>query len=351
MDGGRRLWSSDHPRSRGVYGWGVTHRIARSGSSPLARGLRVGAVALALVAGIIPARAGFTQCPDLLLRRHGDHPRSRGVYPPRPDGPAATRGSSPLARGLQLDPVVGDPAARIIPARAGFTRRGPARGGGRADHPRSRGVYRISHRADDHLAGSSPLARGLPPPSTTSTSSARIIPARAGFTPPRDSRGEVGGDHPRSRGVYKGSRRRRASSAGSSPLARGLRNGLAERVILEGIIPARAGFTGGDLRGLPLPPDHPRSRGVYTARSSTRPGPPGSSPLARGLPDSRGCRHPHLGIIPARAGFTGMTRSPRPMTVGIIPARAGFTECVHLHGDASSDHPRSRGVYTERAPA
>ena len=50
----------DHPRSRGVYSFVVSVVPTRSGSSPLARGLRTKAHSAALEARIIPARAGFT---------------------------------------------------------------------------------------------------------------------------------------------------------------------------------------------------------------------------------------------------------------------------------------------------
>ena len=50
----------DHPRSRGVY-WLVTQWAIQSwGSSPLARGLLLGAPLCGARPGIIPARAGFT---------------------------------------------------------------------------------------------------------------------------------------------------------------------------------------------------------------------------------------------------------------------------------------------------
>ena len=99
------------------------------------------------------------------------------------------------------------------------------------------------------------------------------------------------------------------ASEGSSPLARGLRAGLVGQVRPVGIIPARAGFTGWARGHLTLAWDHPRSRGVYV---QGRHSPPGG-----------------LGIIPARAGFTSRVRSGR---------------------GGAPDHPRSRGVYpTPRA--
>ena len=51
-----------------------------------------------------------------------DHPRSRGVYLAIKKKVDATKGSSPLARGLRLRAAGFSPKVRIIPARAGFTR-------------------------------------------------------------------------------------------------------------------------------------------------------------------------------------------------------------------------------------
>ena len=51
------------------------------------------------------------------------------------------------------------------------------------------------------------------------------------------------GDHPRSRGVYLLDREGLSVTAGSSPLARGLREDGADARGVHRIIPARAGFT------------------------------------------------------------------------------------------------------------
>ena len=131
-------------------------------------------------------------------------------------------------------------------------------------------------------------------------------------------------DHPRSRGVYPGTPGRYGPMCGSSPLARGLRRDRRGRGQHLGIIPARAGFTHGVrvIRG--EKEDHPRSRGVYpTARRGSQM-PYGSSPLARGLHGFAKAKAAEAGIIPARAGFTG---------------RRVCGAC------RLSDHPRSRGVY------
>ena len=72
----------------------------------------------------------------------GDHPRSRGVYHGSISHLIKYGGSSPLARGLQRLTEFNNSKSRIIPARAGFTATFPAATGEPGDHPRSRGVYR-----------------------------------------------------------------------------------------------------------------------------------------------------------------------------------------------------------------
>ena len=258
-------------------------------------------------------------------------------------------GSSPLARGLPDHSCPGQRGVGIIPARAGFTHHGGGPSAGRRDHPRSRGVYATS-------------AKDVASPTG-------IIPARAGFTTEPLPRWWGFWDHPRSRGVYAGWFTSVAQGAGSSPLARGLRNDAAEP-------------TGED-------PDHPRSRGVYGHLGWELIPLPGSSPLARGLrvrhlgrpvrrriiparagftarPPPRGTRS--RWIIPARAGFTRRTDPPAPRpagssplarglldyspdhddAVGIIPARAGFTGDPVALRRHHKDHPRSRGVYRRK---
>ena len=152
------------------------------GSSPLARGLPLDPLLGFGVGRIIPARAGFTSTPTAWSSTGWDHPRSRGVYPRAPPSPAAPSGSSPLARGLRRPRTARGGTRRIIPARAGFTDRVAAHRRRRQDHPRSRGVYSGCLTLGDLAAGSSPLARGLHTCHRDYHSRGRIIPARAGFT-------------------------------------------------------------------------------------------------------------------------------------------------------------------------
>ena len=95
---------------------------------------------------IIPARAGFTNPRSTYHLRLQDHPRSRGVYHRKSTGRRAKTGSSPLARGLHYYPVTVNENIRIIPARAGFTGVAVGDGTESMDHPRSRGVYPARRR-------------------------------------------------------------------------------------------------------------------------------------------------------------------------------------------------------------
>ena len=294
------------------------------GSSPLARGLPYRTGTRTPHSRIIPARAGFTRAAGAGPDTRSDHPRSRGVYPALADTSVAMRGSSPLARGLPVHDLQSQRDLGIIPARAGFTR-GPGRWRHRAqDHPRSRGVYPRRRPVGRLRRGSSPLARGLLTQLSQQNASARIIPARAGFTGCEIWAVKMKEDHPRSRGVYKSVGWFMAFAVGSSPLARGLPSGSSSCETAGRIIPARAGFTCDHPADRNRGRDHPRSRGVYVWRTRFPNASEGSSPLARGL--LRHLRHRH--------------RQFR-----IIPARAGFTLCRIQSVRSRRDHPRSRGVY------
>ena len=299
----------DHPRSRGVYKMDILTQALSLGSSPLARGLQPCGSNRQRHVGIIPARAGFTPVACGGAPQLGDHPRSRGVYVFPAAAGRPMKGSSPLARGLLPGTLRPEVSARIIPARAGFTLRAFQPSSRHRDHPRSRGVYDVKTGSGRPVLGSSPLARGLPGTTPDNDGGNRIIPARAGFTNATCSARKEQMDHPRSRGVYPRSGSVLWCGVGSSPLARGL-------------LPGRC-------RKCSSGRDHPRSRGVYSFVVSVVPTRSGSSPLARGLPDNEFAELDKTGIIPARAGFTTGPRN-RPAAPG--------------------DHPRSRGVYSLSCP-
>ena len=279
--------SEDHPRSRGVYRTPPDPAPPRWGSSPLARGLRTSSCRPRSSCRIIPARAGFTN--SLITARSSpqDHPRSRGVYAPSLPSSGPFVGSSPLARGLLTSRSSIVKSARIIPARAGFTDCCWRVASRSADHPRSRGVYSYMFGVPRPVPGSSPLARGLQSKKASPFRYRGIIPARAGFTFACNLTYGRPTDHPRSRGVYEISEGNPFLVAGSSPLARGLPIRRRQVSLLHRIIPARAGFTLTSRPKTILNRDHPRSRGVYTKCAITNPSPNGSSPLARGLRSRR----------------------------------------------------------------
>ena len=240
---GLAVRARDHPRSRGVYAPQDGAEGAVQGSSPLARGLPAYQRKRPGRLGIIPARAGFTGPDHLGWPGPADHPRSRGVYMISSAHSGSRRGSSPLARGLPGAVAVGGGVPGIIPARAGFTPAAHPQGGRPVDHPRSRGVYVWPACGRRAGRGSSPLARGLPCDRSYAPPFRGIIPARAGFTRPRCSAERARADHPRSRGVYRFALVCRGLCGGSSPLARGLRAQHQAASAQVGIIPARAGFT------------------------------------------------------------------------------------------------------------
>ena len=211
------------PARAGFTAPGITGSPTTPGSSPLARGLRGEQGHGVERVGIIPARAGFTPRPLPSSPSRGDHPRSRGVYSRRRASCRAGRGSSPLARGLLGRVPPHRALLGIIPARAGFTLGAGDHPPGRADHPRSRGVYGPGGPSSRSRGGSSPLARGLLVAQQRHQLVDGIIPARAGFT--RRNWYPVG------------------IAPGSSPLARGLRSVVMVLMVCLRIIPARAGFT------------------------------------------------------------------------------------------------------------
>ena len=299
------------------------------------------------VQGIIPARAGFTQGGRSGRSRAADHPRSRGVYYWRRPIRRQDRGSSPLARGLLLGQLPGAGEHRIIPARAGFTGLTLRRRTPPADHPRSRGVYVVAVPRWATSAGSSPLARGLRLMASPAHAGRRIIPARAGFTLSAVVREQRRGDHPRSRGVYLDSSEVLNSMVGSSPLARGLLETTTDPEDCRGIIPARAGFTPNDVKVTPLLRIIPARAGFTGRRSSTTWRAP-DHPRSRGVyPSSITASRRTVGSSPLARGLPAHRLAPSVVS-RIIPARAGFTVGVRRSHKKVPDHPRSRGVYPVR---
>ena len=236
---------------------------------------------------------------------------------------------------------------RFIPARAGNTGRPASSAGLQAVHPRSRGEHDSSFVRMSCRIGSSPLARGTPPPFLRDSRRLRFIPARAGNTWWRSSARRARPVHTRSRGEHSASLNEAIRPCGSSPLARGTRRLLdaalnatigssplargtlsASRRYPDYVrfIPARAGNTGATCSAPVACTVHPRSRGEHPAPPLRRLVVCGSSPLARGTLRPAGGRSAGERFIPARAGNTALHRL-RASTVAVHPRSRG----EHMH--------------------
>ena len=130
-----------HPRMRGEHASGRSPSCARIGSSPHARGTRVGVAAVVGLGRFIPACAGNTGGLPPGARSGPVHPRMRGEHGCIGWTAAERPGSSPHARGTLL---VGDPdndVTRFIPACAGNTTQLFGALDMRPVHPRMRGEH------------------------------------------------------------------------------------------------------------------------------------------------------------------------------------------------------------------
>ena len=174
--------SRAHPRSRGEHWYFPSWHAAMWGSSPLARGAHGKRYELREVAGLIPARAGSTACPTRTFLCSGAHPRSRGEHSLTCCPIWAQMGSSPLARGARLRYRRVRRGRRLIPARAGSTVHALPPLDSQTAHPRSRGEHRGRSLQAAAAVGSSPLARGARMVCPFLSCLYRLIPARAGST-------------------------------------------------------------------------------------------------------------------------------------------------------------------------
>ena len=179
----------------------------------------------------------------------------------------------------------------------------------KAAHPRSRGEHPDDKIPRFRMNGSSPLARGTLLEADTGDVPSRLIPARAGNTSPVSVTLFLSPAHPRSRGEHVIQSLSASKTGGSSPLARGTRDGETQVRRATRLIPARAGNTLHPVVGVLMLEAHPRSRGEHNPGSSSVGLGCGSSPLARGTPRSRPTRCYAIRLIPARAGNTHTCKS------------------------------------------
>ena len=133
---------------------------------------------------------------------------------------------------------------------------------------------------------------------------ARIIPAYAGSTTPRNPGPAPTRDHPRIRGEHQVAGKAFFEDEGSSPHTRGAHRPARSRGHHKRIIPAYAGSTGWTSLGRRRCKDHPRIRGEHNPRHAAD-----------------------------------------ECDAGIIPAYAGSTLRIDSRDSGCRDHPRIRGEH------
>ena len=180
--GRAHLPARDHPRSCGEHARYWQTCRPEEGSSPLVRGALRREAGRSLPAGIIPARAGSTLSAKRHEKRPGDHPRSCGEHYGCAWRVLDAQGSSPLVRGAHDIRVHDMRQTGIIPARAGSTSSAKWWTASMWDHPRSCGEHARLALFALPRPGSSPLVRGAPRWQRFRAGAGRIIPARAGST-------------------------------------------------------------------------------------------------------------------------------------------------------------------------
>ncbi len=211
-------------------------------------------------------------------------------------------GSSPLARGTLHWHYCRRRRFGLIPAHAGNTLTRACSRCSRWAHPRSRGEHGKAVAAMGAMLGSSPLARGTLNPQVRDTHQQGLIPARAGNMYCSGFSSSPSTAHPRSHGEHKTDTSHPLRPSGSSPLTRGTQLSLDQHCLHVGLIPARAGNTGVEDLDKTRHWAHPRSRGEHLQpQQSSRPL-RGSSPLARGTQFRCSSLVIFLRLIPARAG-------------------------------------------------
>ena len=192
---------------------------------------------------IIPARAGQTSVAFRSSLRLSDHPRACGASFHVRKRFGFAHGSSPRVRGKQ-ERRHGQPVERrIIPARAGQTIAHVVAVDVTADHPRACGANFFHNCSVVCFIGSSPRVRGKPGHTVERVTHGRIIPARAGQTRKDSKMIQNVSDHPRACGANIAAAVLFSVLFGSSPRVRGKRTLCLVLRHRPRIIPARAGQT------------------------------------------------------------------------------------------------------------
>ena len=234
-----------------------------AGSSPLTRGAQRARCVALRPRGLIPAHAGSTTTQARALTAPTAHPRSRGEHPHKHVNAEGREGSSPLTRGAQTDGDLLDDLLGLIPAHAGSTPSSDRTPHAQTAHPRSRGEHARRSAIFTSPHGSSPLTRGAPGRCRRGRRRCGLIPAHAGSTTTRATSCAQTGAHPRSRGEHSSASAFQSTVRGSSPLTRGAHCFPPRHLARPRLIPAHAGSTGWTTTPKSPRGAHPRSRGEH----------------------------------------------------------------------------------------
>ena len=281
-----------------------------------------------IVARLIPACAGKTRRLWAWRPPSPAHPRACGENVLAASSASSTPGSSPRVRGKPPRERAGPPVRGLIPACAGKTRLCSTTCPEPRAHPRACGENARILSRTQWTRGSSPRVRGKHPLTRCHFSSRGLIPARAGKTRSTWRTPSPRQAHPRACGENNGMGEGVVGCFGSSPRVRGKpieQQFLRARV---GLIPARAGKTPSTTSPKKARPAHPRACGENIKTTAPPAIEAGSSPRVRG-----------------KRGVSGMGARPRRL----IPARAGKTYLRFLRTLMNSAHPRACGENASRA--
>ena len=173
--------------------------------------------------------------------------------------------------------------------------------------------------------GSSPQARGTPALNLVSINFHRFIPAGAGNTTDAGPRTALSPVHPRRRGEHIVRVITGFYVAGSSPQARGTPESMESDTGADRFIPAGAGNTATEVGATEVCAVHPRRRGEHPIRCC------GIDTLLGSSPQARGTR-----LVARRGGAI----------YRFIPAGAGNTPFALTSAIAMAVHPRRRGEHS-----
>ena len=221
--------STAHPRAGGENRSAATLIRSLVGSSPRGRGKHEAWAFDAEAGRLIPARAGKTRCSSMGRMCRTAHPRAGGENLASPLTARLKFGSSPRGRGKLGPDRSLQTRVRLIPARAGKTGWPSARPGASPAHPRAGGENVRPAARGVAYDGSSPRGRGKPLGLLVQADHDRLIPARAGKTRRSGCPQLLRAAHPRTGGENTAAAALTFGTTGSSPRGRGKREASGAR--------------------------------------------------------------------------------------------------------------------------